>query len=137
MSNKNKINWRNILAILVVISCTTSYSNAYEDKFNMKDSVKITKDEAISVAKKYLIQKGWDKEYRLERAKRVTAETWYRHDNGNLTWSIADDSSVNRETRIWKVIFFPKVNFLKGGFQLFVIVNAETGEVEEAGNYKR
>lgn len=103
----------------------------------MNESIKISKSDAVSIAKDYLIKQQWASEYRLDKISKIELESLYKYEDGTLTWiklKIKMNYVVQRKR--WNVVFIPKVSALKGGFHLFIKVNAETGVVEDAGNYK-
>lgn len=122
--------------ILPLLGCTINQSTVYGNTTNMKKLTKISEHQAIDIAKEYLIEKGWNRDYRSEVVRKAKLEIWYKYEDGDLGWSKPEENDKYTEAKMWKVIFPPKTNFLEIGFHLFVIVNAETGEVEDAGNYK-
>lgn len=126
-----------LILFLVLLGCTINEPPVYGSTLNMKKITKINKEEAISIAKDYIVQKGWANEYWTEKTPKVKLDTLYKYEDGTLSWAKLKTKMSYVEIRErWAVTFAPKKSFLNGGFHLFVFINTETGEVEDAGSYK-
>jgi len=100
----------------------------------------INKEEAIAIAKKFMIEKGRENEVRISRARIHRVFTNYRLKDGHLVSSIAGmelKTGDYTEEKIWDVIFPPKnKGFFKIGFHDFVHISQKTGEIVGWGTYK-
>ena len=96
----------------------------------------ISKEEAITLAKDFLIEKSLDKKYTISKPYKVKNEIWYRYENGHLGWSKPEKGTNYTEERMWEIIFSPKTGLFQLGQHLSILINQKTGRVEHWGNYK-